>query len=93
MVSNTLKEHQMVLTIAIFQKFLISMEVYEISIFFPWKLFKRYSPVQRRSQGNIYIEKFTNIGTSEPRWDISGLFLDDRDKVDNGEQQAVIGSV
>ena len=25
----------MVLTIAIFQKFLISMEVYEISIFFP----------------------------------------------------------
>ena len=32
---NTLKEYQVVLTIAIFQKFLISMEVYEISIFFP----------------------------------------------------------
>ena len=30
---STLQEHQMVLTIAIFQKFLISMEVYEISIF------------------------------------------------------------
>ena len=27
----------------------------------------------------IYIEKFTNIGTSELRWDISGLFLNDRD--------------
>ena len=32
---DTLKEHQVVLTIAIFQKFLIWMEVYEISIFFP----------------------------------------------------------
>ena len=41
--------------------------------------FKRYSPVQRRSHGNIYIEKFANIGTSELCWDISGLFLDDRD--------------
>ena len=37
-----------------------------------------YHPVQRRSQGNIYIEKFTNIGRSELCWDISGLFLDDR---------------
>ena len=27
----------------------------------------------------IYIENFTTIGTSELRWDISGLFLDDRD--------------
>ena len=27
----------------------------------------------------IYIEKFTTIGTSKLRWDISGLFLDDRD--------------
>ena len=26
-----------------------------------------------------YIEKFTNIGTSELCWNISGLFLDDRD--------------
>ena len=42
-------------------------------------IFKRYSPVQGRSHGNIYIEKFANIGTSELRWDISGLFLDDRD--------------
>ena len=27
----------------------------------------------------IYIEKFATIGISELRWDISGLFLDDRD--------------
>ena len=27
----------------------------------------------------INIENFTTIGTSELRWDISGLFLDDRD--------------
>ena len=26
-----------------------------------------------------YIEKFANIGRSKLRWDISGLFLDDRD--------------
>ena len=35
---NTPQEHQWVLTFAIFQKFLISMEVYGISIFFPLKI-------------------------------------------------------
>ena len=49
---------------------LLSME----KIYFKW-----YSPVQRRSHGNIYVEKFANIGTSELCWNISGLFLDDRD--------------
>ena len=43
------------------------------------KYFQRYSPVQRRSHGNIYIEKFANIGRSELRCDVSGLFLDDTD--------------
>ena len=33
----TLKEHQMVRTFAIFQRILITMDVYEISIFFPSK--------------------------------------------------------
>ena len=55
------------------------MDPYEISIFLAQKPHQWYSPVQRRSQGNIYIEKFTNIGKSELRWDISGLFLDDTD--------------
>ena len=36
-------------------------------------------PDQWTYPGNIYIEKFTTIGTSELRWDISGLFLDDTD--------------
>ena len=52
------------------------MEVYEMSKFFPWKKFKRYHPVQWRYEGNIYIEKFTNIGTSELSWDISRFFND-----------------
>ena len=34
---------------------------------------------EKISRKYIYIEKFTNIGRSELRWDISGLFLDDRD--------------
>ena len=32
--------------------------------FLAQKPHQRYSPVQRRSEGNIYIEKFTNIGRS-----------------------------
>ena len=35
MIPTTLKEHQLVLTIAIFQRILITMDVYEISIFCP----------------------------------------------------------
>ena len=61
-----------------FKGFWLNGGLWDIN-FFPWKLFKWYSPVQRRSHGNIYIEKITNIGTSELCWDISGLFLDDRD--------------
>ena len=55
---NTLKEHQKFLANAIFQKFLITMVVYEKSIFFPWKLFKVFLLIQERFVGNIYIEKF-----------------------------------
>ena len=33
--NNTLKEHQWIRTFAIFQRILISMDPYEISIFFP----------------------------------------------------------
>ena len=55
------------------------MDPYEISIFLAQKPHERYQPAQRRYWGNIYIEKFANIGRSELRWDISGLFLDDRD--------------
>ena len=63
---GTLKEHQMVLTIAIFQKFLISMEVYEISIFFPENYLNDTAQFSEDMR-EIYIEKFTNIGTSELR--------------------------
>ena len=56
--SRTLKEHQKFLANAIFQKFLITMVVYEKSIFFPWKLFKVFLLIQERFVGNIYIEKF-----------------------------------
>ena len=55
------------------------MDSYEMSIFLAQKPHERYQPGQRRYWGNIYIEKFANIGRSELRWDISGLFLDDRD--------------
>ena len=55
------------------------MEVNEISIFCPQKPHEQYQPAQRRYWGNIYIEKFANMGRSELRWDISGLFLDYRD--------------
>ena len=30
--------------------------------FFPWKLFKQYSPVQWRYEGNIYMEKLLKYG-------------------------------
>ena len=56
----------MVLTIAIFQKFLISMEVHEISIFFPENYLNDTAQFNEDMRGRyIYIEKFTNIGTSE----------------------------
>ena len=55
---STLKEHQMTLTLAIFQKFLITMVVYEKFFFYPWKLFKAFLLIQERFVGNIYIENF-----------------------------------
>ena len=63
---NTLKEHQLVLTIAIFQRILITMDVYEISIFCPQNPMK--DTIQfREDLKEIYIEKFTNIGRSKLR--------------------------
>ena len=41
------------------------MDSYEMSIFLAQKPHERYQPGQRRYWGNIYIEKFANIGRSE----------------------------
>ena len=46
LIYNTLQEHQMTLTFAIFQKFLITMVVYE-NFFFPWKLLKAFLLIQQ----------------------------------------------
>ena len=43
----------------------VAMDPYEISIFLAQKPHERYQPAQRRYWGNIYIEKFANIGRSE----------------------------
>ena len=43
------------------------MDPYEISIFLAQKPNERYQPAQRRYWGNIYIEKFANIGRSKLR--------------------------
>ena len=55
------------------------MEVNEISIFWPKNPMNDTSQFREDIGEIYYIKKFANIGRSKLHWDISGLFLDDRD--------------
>ena len=75
----TLKEHQWLWHLRFVKSFWFQWKSMKCQRFSPQNNFKWYQPDQCPYPGNIYIEKFTTIGTSELRWDISGLFLDDTD--------------
>ena len=68
----TLKKHQKIQTIAIFQKFLTQQKHWS-----QWRTNILNDTTQfSEDMREIYIEKFTNIGTSDLRWDISRFFND-----------------